>query len=145
MANTGREHRALLCDTNVFVRLLTDDPPDMAEACERALVAAGRGEFVAVLTDVVVTELAYVLVGPYGLQRAEAAERIGSLLDLRGVEVAHDHLIRWTLHVWSSHPIDFADAYLAALSSLSDDAGILSFDRDLDRIEDVHRTDPTEF
>jgi predicted nucleic acid-binding protein len=143
MAEAGRTY--LVCDANVFVRLLTDDPPEMAEAVVAALDAAGRGEFVAILTDVVVAEIAYVLTGPYELERAQAADRIESLLEMRGVEVADIGVLRKTLEVWRAHPIDFADAYLAALAASIRDTGVLSFDHDLDRTEGVQRIDPAAF
>jgi predicted nucleic acid-binding protein len=143
MASTSRTPGGLFCDTNVLVRLLTDDPPDQAAAAESALDASGAGRFVVILTDVVVAELAYVLTEVYELRPVEASDRIAELLDLEGIEVADQNVLRTTLEIWSRGKLDFADAYLAALTQLTRDTGVLSFDKDFDRIDGVRRINPS--
>lgn len=142
MAGPRRAPGALFCDTNVLIRLLSDDPPGHAEAVQHALELAGDGRFAVVVTDIVLAEIAYVLTGAYGRSREEAAGLMRGILEIPGVEVADPSLIRETLDLWSSGTMDFADAYLAALGRTTRETGILSFDRGLDKIEGVRRVDP---
>ena len=141
----GRAHGApvgwVFCDTNVLIRILTGDPPDQAESAARALDAAAAGGFTVIVPDLVVAEVAYVLASS-GIPADEAAGLIERLLALKGVEVADERLLRDALTLWSGGRLDFADAYLAALGRRIRDAGVLSFDRDLDGIEGVVRVDP---
>lgn len=141
MAATRRAPGALFCDTNVLVRILTGDPPHQARAAARALEAA-PSRYRIIVTDVVIAELAYVLTSVSELRPRIAAERIREVLDLPGVEVADDEVIRDALYVWSGGKLDFADAYLAALARGTRGTGVLSFDRDHDRIDGVVRVDP---
>lgn len=145
MAGSGRAPRALFCDTNVLIRLLTDDPLAQAQAAEATLDAAGTGQVMVILTDVVIAELAYVLTSVYELRHHQAADRIRAVVDLPGVHVADPEVVRAALTLWSVRKIDFADAYLAALAASTADAGVLSFDRDFDDVEDVIRIDPSAF
>jgi predicted nucleic acid-binding protein len=134
--------RTLFCDTNVLVRLLTGDPPAQAERAAEALEAAAEGRFTLVVPDLVLAELAYVLTSA-GVERERAAEHLARILDLPGVEVLDELVLRDTLDVWAGGRLDFADAYLAALARRVSDSGVLSFDRDLDRIPGVTRVDPS--
>ncbi len=129
------------CDTNVLVRILTGDPPARAKSAARALEAAGEGMFALIVPDIVVAEVAYVLVSS-GIETPRAAELVERLLDLPGVEVLDEVLLRDALMLWSQGRLDFADAYLAALARRVSDSSVLSFDRDFDRVEGVTRIDP---
>jgi predicted nucleic acid-binding protein len=142
VAEQGRTPGTLFCDANVLIRLLTGDPPDQALAAQGALEAAGRGRFRLVLPDLVLAELAYVLTGVINLPVPEAAARLHTILDLPGVEVTDEALLRDALRLWSDAGLDFPDAYLAAQARWTREAGVLTFDRDLDRVEGAHRVDP---
>ena len=142
MADQGRTPSTLFCDANILIRVLTDDPRDQAQAAQEALEEAGRGRFRLVLTDLIIAELAYVLTGVAEVPVDEAADRLQRVLDLPGVEVLDEPLIRDALHLWSTSGLDFPDAYLAALARWTRDAGVLSFDRDLDRVDGANRVNP---
>jgi predicted nucleic acid-binding protein len=106
-----------------------------------ALEAAARGRFVLVVPDLVLAEVAYVLVS-LGMDAHLLAEHLERILDLPGVEVADEVLTRDAIAVWAEGKLDFADAYLAALARRVRDSGVLSFDRDLDSVPGVGRVDP---
>lgn len=142
MAGSGGTPGTLFCDTNVLLRVLTDDPPGHGAAAEGALREAGGGRFRIALPDLVLAELAYVLIGPYGLTVEEAAARMSRILDVPGIEVLDEPMLRDAIDTWATGTLDFADAYLAALSRRTPDAGVLSFDRDFDRLDGVVRVDP---
>jgi predicted nucleic acid-binding protein len=137
----GTAGSTVFCDTNVLVRILTGDPPAQARSAARALEAAGEGRFVLIVPDIVVAEVAYVLTSS-GIETPRAAGLVERLLDLPGVEVVDEVLLRDALMLWSQDRPDFADAYLAALARRISDSGVLSFDRDFDRVEGVTRLDP---
>jgi predicted nucleic acid-binding protein len=97
------------------------------------------------VTDVIVAELAYVLTSVYGVGRAEAATKIAALLGQPGLECGDPNLLADALGIWAQGRLDFADAYLAAMSRGFDGVALLSFDRDFDRIEGVDRVDPATY
>jgi predicted nucleic acid-binding protein len=137
----GGDHAALFCDANVLVRLLTYDVPGQARSASRSLDAGAR----IVLTDVVIAEVCYVLTRGYGFSRAEVSDRLAEVMNLKSIEVADADLAIETLRIWTDARVDFADAYLAALARSVDRAGVLSFDKGLDRIEGVERVDPARY
>lgn len=53
-------------DTNLFLRFLTQEPTDQAQAAERVLQRAAAGELVLVTTPLVFAELAWTLKSFYG-------------------------------------------------------------------------------
>ena len=143
MAKASRANRAaLFCDTNVLVRLLSGEPPDQAEASERAL---RDPDTPIVLTDLIVAELAYVLIARAKMTPAAAAAEIRRILELGSVEVASEALLVDALDIWAATGVDFADAYLAAITRQTRGTAVLSFDRDFDRIDGVDRVDPATY
>lgn len=101
-------------DTNLFLRFLTEDPPDQAAAAERALRQAAAGEISLVTTPLVFAELAWTLRSFYGHSRYEIAQMLLALLNTPGIEVeTSDRLIQAV--VWFEEKnVDFIDAYHAA-------------------------------
>ena len=55
------EMSSAFADTNLFLRFLTQDPPDQAAASEQVLRRAAAGELVLVTTPLVFAELAWTL------------------------------------------------------------------------------------
>lgn len=94
------------------------------------------------MPDIVVAEVAYVLISS-GVETPRAAELIDRLLDLPGIEVVDEVLLRDAVMLWSQGRLDFADAYLAALVRRISHSSVLSFDRDFDRVDGVPRLDPS--
>jgi predicted nucleic acid-binding protein len=137
----GTAGGTVFCDTNVLVRILTGDPPAQARSAARALEMAGEGRFALMVPDIVVAEVVYVLISS-GFETHRAAELIDRLLDLPGIEVVDEVMLRDAVMLWSQGRLDFADAYLAALTRRISDSSVLSFDRDFDRVESVTRLDP---
>lgn len=134
--------RTLLCDTNLFVRLLTDDPPEQAAAVQALLERAPDEDVTLVLTDVVFVELGDVLTSVYDLGADEAADRMGEIIELRALEVADEAVLVEALGIWRDGRLDLADAYLAALNRRTSGTAVASFDGDFDPLEGVLRLDP---
>ena len=143
MAGTrGRPPQALFLDTNVIIRTIDRAPTDQGESAARAITQAAEGTLSLILPDVIVAELAYFFIKAAALPRTEAAEMLAGIVASPGISVGDHRLLIDAIGIWGSIPIDFPDAYLAALSRRVSDSGVLSFDRDLDRIEGVTRVDP---
>ncbi len=101
-------------DTNLFLRFLTQDPPDQAVVAEQVLLRAAAGEISLMTTPLVFAELAWTLRSFYGHSREEIAQMLLALLNTPGVEVEmSDRLIQAV--VWFEEKnVDFINAYHAA-------------------------------
>ena len=125
-------------DTNVLVRHLTGDPPDMAERASRCL----RESYALFVPDLVLAETAYVLERRYRLPRTRIAGALRSILALPSVRTPDRDVLYRAIEVYQKHRMDFPDAYLIALAEASGAGTVISFDRDFDRLDTITRIEP---
>lgn len=112
-------------DTNIIVRLITNDDPDQALKA-RAVLEEGS-VFVA---TTVLLESEWVLRSAYGYARQRVLRAIESLCGLPGITLEDPVLIAQALE-WAGRGMDFADAlHLARADGCS---AFVSFDRKLAR------------
>jgi predicted nucleic acid-binding protein len=125
-------------DTNVLIRHLTADPPDMGARATAILATADD----LILTDVVLAECVYVLESFYEVERPRVAELMRAALGLRAIRVVDEDLLLRTLELYEHDRLDLADAYLVAYAEVSGVGAVVSFDRALDRVTSVERVEP---
>jgi len=125
-------------DTNVLVRHLTGDPPEMAVRATAYL----RRESELLLTDLVAAETVSVLESFYRAPREQVAEAIRSLLALASVVSVDTALLLRAVEVYETDRLDFAEAYLVACAESTGVSKIASFDKTIDRIGTVERVEP---
>ncbi len=128
-----------LLDTNVLVRLFTDDPRPQAAAARRLLTSGER----LLVPDLVLAELMYVLDSVYGRARPEVAVAARAVVAHPTIESEDPAMLLRAIDVYESHRLDFADAYLVAVAERSGVGRVASFDRGLDRPGTIERIEPT--
>ena len=131
----------LWVDTNVIVRFLTGQPPDMAAAAKALVESADAGATVLEVPPVIVAETVYTLESFYEMDRKDVASKLIVFLQSRGIKAHERERVLDALARHRDHNAHFADAYLAAAGA---DSGlsVASFDRDLDKFKDVRRLKP---
>lgn len=125
-------------DTNILVRHLTGDPPDMAARATAYLEV----ETDLLLTDLVVAETVYVLESFYEAPPQQVAEAIRSLLAFESMVCVDPALLLRAVEVYETDRIDFAEAYLVACAESTGINKVASFDRSIDRVGTVERVEP---
>ena len=125
-------------DTNVLVRHLTGEPPEVAS---RATAFLGREQEL-LLADLVLAETVYVLESFYNAPRPQVAEAMRALLALRSVVTVDPALLLRALEVYEVDRLDFAEAYLVACAEATGVNVVASFDRSIDRVRTVQRVEP---
>ena len=125
-------------DTNILVRHLTGDPPEVAERATRYL-ATEQG---LLLTDLVVAETAYVLESFYETPRNQVAEAIRSLIAFDPVLCVDPALLLRAVEVFETDRLDFGEAYLVACAESTGVGRVASFDQAIDRVDTVERVEP---
>ena len=131
--------RAFL-DTNVLVRHLTGDPPDLAARATQFLRDADE----LLLADLIVAETVYVLESFYELARPRAGELARAILAFGPVRALDVHLLLRAVEVYELDRLDFAEAYLIASAGQSGVGVVASFDRSIDRVQTVTRFEPPQ-
>jgi predicted nucleic acid-binding protein len=125
-------------DTNILVRHLTGDPPEMAARASAYLEA----EELLLLTDLVAAETVCVLESFYEATREEVAQAVRSLVAFDSVVCVDTSLLLRAVEVYETDRMDFAEAYLVACAESTGVGRIASFDRSLDRVSTVERIEP---
>ena len=125
-------------DTNILVRHLTGDPPDMAARATAYL----KAETELFLADLIIAESAYVLESFYKSPRSQVAQAIRALLALPSVIAVDSPLLLRAVEIYEMDRLDFAEAYLVASAESTGVASIASFDRSIDRVQTVNRIQP---
>jgi predicted nucleic acid-binding protein len=125
-------------DTNILVRHLTGDPPEMGARATRFLAA----ERDLLVTDLIAAETVYVLESFYEAPRPQVAEALRSLLAFESIVVVDPALLLRAIEVYETDRLDFAEAYLVASAETTGVGRVVSFDRRLDRIDTVERVEP---
>jgi predicted nucleic acid-binding protein len=125
-------------DTNVIIRHLTGDPPEMAA---RASAVLAGGEQL-LLADLVVAECVYVLESFYEVPRERVAELMRAAITLATIATVDPTSLLRALEIYELDRLDFAEAYLVAQAEASGVPEIVSFDRTIDRIATVTRREP---
>ncbi len=125
-------------DTNVLVRHLTGDPPDLAARATQFLLDADE----LLLADLIVAETVYVLESFYQLERTRVAELARAILAFGPVHVVDAGLLLRAVEVYELDRLDFAEAYLVASAERSGVGVVASFDRSIDKVHSVTRLEP---
>lgn len=122
-------------DTNLVVRLITDDPRDQADRAERLLTSD-----LIYVSLTVLLETAWVLGKTYGMSRVDVAEATRAFVGLPNVFVEKRERVALALE-WSRSGMDVADAF--HLAGVSHCEALVTFDHDfIQRAEDVTAQPP---
>jgi predicted nucleic acid-binding protein len=135
--------KELLIDAKVLLRFLTQDDPKQSPAAVALFESAEHGEIILHIDALAIAESIYVLSRQFRRTRVEIADKIKETLQTPGVRTSDYSLVQDALKRFAAVNVDFSDAWLAARAAESGRA-VASFDRDLDKFEDVERMEPEE-
>ncbi len=134
-----QRRRELVVDANVLLRYLTNSPSALAEQAAALLEGAVGHHVRLVVAPLTLAEVVYVLTGVYGWQPRDVAHGLLDLLDSQLLVVLEAEVVRQALAWYRDvSAIDFADAYVAALALGRGHGLVATFDRDFQRLPDVH-------
>lgn len=101
-------------DTNLFLRYLTNDIPEQANAIEALLRRAAAGEVLLVTNSLVMAELVWTLESYYHLPPQSIQDKVLAILNTPGLEVGEGDLVLQAVLWYAEKNVDFVDAYNAA-------------------------------
>lgn len=119
-------------DTNVLVRLLTADDPEMYEAAERLFAAAEEAGESLYLSTPVLCELVWTLRGARYRHGSETvATTLERLLAAPAIEIQERDAVQRALRDFQGGPGDFADYLIGHLAREAGCSDTVTFDRRL--------------
>jgi len=112
-------------DANVILRFLLDDVPSQSAKAARLITASQ-----CYISDVILTEVVFVLEKLKGFSRPDMAILLKQLIGMQNV-ICNQGLLEMAIDLFSSKKqLSFPDCYVAVEASLSGDK-VISFDKEL--------------
>jgi predicted nucleic-acid-binding protein len=118
-------------DTNVLVRLLTQDDPAQARAVDALVTESTKSAVRLHIDDVVLCELVWVLRGAYRFSRSTIASTLEKVLDAAQFSFEDRDLLRRALARYREGEADFADYVIGARNVRSGCESTTTFDQAL--------------
>ena len=134
----GQAALSAFVDTNILVRHLTGDPPELASRATAYLASATE----LLLADLIVAETVYVLESFHNVPRGQVADAMRSLVAFRSIVTVDPALLLRAIEVYELDRIDFAESYLVACAETTGVNQVASFDRSIDRVTTIERVEP---
>ena len=116
-------------DTNLLVRLLTNDDPRQAARVEAWLRNNATPQAPAWVDHIVLCELAWVLERSYAYVRDDVHGALAALLTHDQLKVESPALVRQALMMYAVGPADFSDYLLASRAQAAGYFPVLSLDK----------------
>lgn len=116
-------------DTNLLVRLLTNDEPKQAEKIRAALDRAQAEQKRIWVSVVVACELVWVLQRLYGYDKAQIIFALSTLLKFQGLAFQSPQAIKKSVEDMRLGKADFADILMGHLSAAEGADFVLTFDK----------------
>ncbi|MFH0789579.1 MAG: type II toxin-antitoxin system VapC family toxin [Pseudomonadota bacterium] len=104
----------VFADTNIFLRYLTNDVPDQADAVEELFRSAAIGDILLITNSLVIAEIVWTLESFYKLSREDIQVKVLAILNTPGLEVADSDLILQAIAWYKDKNVDFLDGYNGA-------------------------------
>ncbi len=125
-----------LLDTNVLLRFLLGDHPQLSPIAADLFQDATDGNCILVLNDVAIAEAVWVLMSHYRIDRQSTADKLSKVITSAGVKCEHVTQMLDALKRLGTTNCDFFDCYLAATATHSG-FQVASFDQDFRKFPDV--------
>lgn len=131
-------------DTDVIIRLLTNDDPRKRDAAAKLFEKADKGDLVLSSPDTVIFDAVFVLSSKrlYNLPRSQVRDLIDSLLRISNFKVDNKQALSNALDLFVNTNLDFGDCFLASIVKRAENKIVYSYDRGFDKIKGVIREEP---
>ena len=127
--NTAQVRSVIALDTNLLVRLLTNDEPRQSAKVEAWLRENATPKSPAYVDHIVLCELAWVLGTSYDYPRGDVHRAIAALLVQDQLKVEAPAIVRQALVLYESGPADFSDYLLAERARAAGYAPVLTLEK----------------
>jgi len=119
----------VFADTNLFLRYLTNDVPAQADAVEKIIRRAAKGQVALVTTSMVIAEIVWTLESYYELEKTEIQNMVLGILNTEGLNIIDSDLILQAIIPYAEKNVDFIDAFNAAWMNKNNISKAYTFDQ----------------
>lgn len=131
-------------DTNVFIRHITQDDPQMGQQARAFFKQLEAGQVTATTCEGVIVEAVQVLSSRalYNLPRSQVCQHLSNLLALKGLRLPRKRVYLRALDLYATTTLDFVDALIVAHMQRDRSNVVISFDQDFDSVPQISRRQP---
>jgi predicted nucleic acid-binding protein len=127
-----------IVDANVLIRLLVDEPPELAARVSAILELASNRDMTLLVTSLTLSEVVYVLESVYKWDRDTVADKLVDLIASTNLWFPESAVLLQALRRYKSvRQLHFADAYVAAVALSRQHGTVISFDRKFRRVPEL--------
>ena len=116
-------------DTNVILRFLLKEDPQLFQAVEPLFLQAEQGDLEIYIHPIIIAELIWTLESYYEYSEKKITEVMLQLVEAKGVVVPDKEVIVCTLHDYKEKKVDFIDVYLTQYANKQNPLTIYTLDK----------------
>lgn len=122
--------KAVIVDTNAFLRLLLNDIPLQADRVEHLIHQAKKEEVRIIVPQIIIFEIDFILRKYYKFEKQEVIEKLKSLLSASYFAIDSVSIFQDALTLYKKSNISFVDCFLISKAE-AEDADLFTFDQQL--------------
>ena len=132
-------------DTNIFLRIFTDDDPNKSKQCIALLKKLSFDQNLLFTSTIVVCEIIWTLQTQYKFSLSkikEYVEAIHNTSNLTILPAENEAMLVQALSLAEEHNIDFIDAYNARIMQANNISKVVTYDKHFKRLSDIEYITP---
>ncbi len=139
------DSKCFFIDTNIFIRVFIVENMKMYQDSSGFLHLIDQGKIKCYVSDLVLSEIVWILMSFYKLSKSQTVERLKSIIDLRGVSILNNSDMPEAISLFKNNKVKFIDAIIATNKIFKEkNAIIVSYDKDFDKLG-IKRMEPGDF
>lgn len=125
--------RLVYIDTNVLVRFLRADHPELSQKAKDIFLKAQKGKIIIYLDELIIAETIWLLSSFYKLKRQEIFITLQELVSQDWIINPRKKIIFDSLFLFSSSNLAFVDCWVSCVSK-SNAGKLITFDKKLEKL-----------
>lgn len=139
------ESELYFIDTNIFLRTLVLENPQITRESAAVLMLIKNGAIKAYTNDLVIAEINWVLRQVYLTSKEQRIKSIKGIIKLKNLKIVTETDFLLGLNLYEQYNIKFIDALIATNRLIQKrQAIIVSYDKDFDKIKGIKRLEPKQ-
>ena len=116
-------------DTNIILRFLLKDDPQLFQAVEPLFLQAEQGDLEIYIHPIIIAEIIWTLESYYEYSKEKIAEVMIQLVEAKGVVVPDKEVIVGALQDYKEKNVDFIDSYLVQYANKKGPLTVYTLDK----------------
>ena len=140
-----KDSKSYFIDTNIFIRIFIVENQRMYKDSFDFLNLIDRKELKCHVSDLVLSEVLWVLRSFYKISKTDSVKRVKSILDIKNITIINNSNMVEAVTLFEKHKVKFIDAIIATNKIFKESGtAIVSYDKDFDKLG-IKRLEPSYF